>query len=35
VIFTEEDLNKIRTEAKRIEVEYSSPQQRIDKHGNR
>jgi DNA-binding transcriptional MerR regulator len=33
-IFTEEDLNKIRTEAKRIEVEYASPRQRIDKNGN-
>ena len=31
-IFTEEDLNKIRAEAKRIEVEYASPQRRNDKH---
>ena len=31
-IFTEEDLNKIRAEAKRIEVEYVSPRRRRDKH---
>ena len=30
-IFTEEDLNKIRAEAKRIEVEYASPGGRNDK----
>ena len=30
-IFTEEDLNKIRAEAKRIEVEYVTPQRRNDK----
>ena len=27
-LFTEEDLNKIRAEAKRIEVEYASPRRR-------
>ena len=27
-IFTEEDLDKIRAEAKRIEVEYASPRRR-------
>ena len=31
-IFTEEDLNKIQAEAKRIEVEYASPRRRNDKH---
>ena len=31
-IFTEEDLNKIRAEAKRIEVEYASPRLRDDNH---
>ncbi len=31
-MFTEEDLNKIRTEAKRIEVEYTFPGGRNDKH---
>ena len=31
-IFTEEDLNKIRAEVKRIEVEYASPGGRNGKH---
>ena len=31
-VFTEEDLNKIRAEAKRIEVEYAFPGGRNDKH---
>ena len=31
-IFTEEDLNKIRAEAQRIEVEYASHQRRNGEH---
>jgi predicted site-specific integrase-resolvase len=33
-LFTEEDLNKIRAEVKRIEVEYASPGGRNIKHRN-